>query len=407
MKATKMMFTVIFSLFFFSLNSLAQVRLMENVPKVQYLLPGEYWLCSAQVESHVPLLMVDLDYYYNVTDWSWVQNYNCGTQRSDSLYSWASSGSQPWQVMFLSNYEDTAPTSLSMMWTNGIYNIPIGEAMSVDFVVDALDVNLDSWSSSESITLQGIDGVVGEVNGDGVIDQMDVYVLRDYFNNNPSPDNYDGRYTATGLNYGRGAILHPWASKSSIALLNLYIHNPNSPIIAGLGIGGLYSEKPIIVNNAYSEEYENGLLKISAGANSYISVATAEGKIIEAFSETGILEIETREGYKVSVATVGDGNEITDVDVTENIPTEFSLSQNYPNPFNPSTTIQFSLAGDSQVSLKIYDILGREVADLINENLSSGQHAINFDGSKLASGTYFCRLTAGANVSVKKMTLLK
>jgi len=396
------MFTVIFSLFFFSLNSLAQVGLMENVPKVQYLLPGEYWLCSAQVESHVPLLMVDLDYYYNVTG-SWVKNYNCGTNSSDSLYSWASSGSQPWQVMFLSNYEDSAPTSLSMMWTDGIYNIPIGATMSVDFTIDALDVNLDSWSSSRSIILKSIDGIVGDINGDNVVDQMDVYVLRDYFNNNPSPDNYNGRYTATGLNYGRGAILHPWASKSSIALLNLYIHNPNSPVVVGLGIGGLYSEKPIIVSD-YNEEYENGLLKISAAPNSYISVATA-GEIIEVFSGTGILEIETQEGYKVSVATVG--NEITDVDVTEKIPTEFSLSQNYPNPFNPSTTIQFSLVEDSRVSLKIYDILGREVADLINENLSSGQHAISFNGSNLPSGNYFLSLVAGKFSEVKKMTLLK
>jgi len=85
----------------------------------------------------------------------------------------------------------------------------------------------------------------------------------------------------------------------------------------------------------------------------------------------------------------------------------FSLEQNYPNPFNPSTMITYSLAEEVKVNLKIYDVMGREVAQLINETQNAGTHNYNFDASSLSSGIYFYKLSAGDFVSVKKMTLLK
>ncbi len=89
-------------------------------------------------------------------------------------------------------------------------------------------------------------------------------------------------------------------------------------------------------------------------------------------------------------------------------PKVFSLSQNYPNPFNPTTTIEFTLAEDSKVSLKIYDILGRHIMTLVNEELKAGMlHQIPLDASRLSSGVYFYRLDAGKNSMVKKLTLIK
>lgn len=85
----------------------------------------------------------------------------------------------------------------------------------------------------------------------------------------------------------------------------------------------------------------------------------------------------------------------------------YMLDQNYPNPFNPSTSINYSIADESNVNLKIYDIMGREVANLVNERQPAGSYHVEFDASLLASGTYFYKLTAGEFVSVKKMTLLK
>ncbi len=92
----------------------------------------------------------------------------------------------------------------------------------------------------------------------------------------------------------------------------------------------------------------------------------------------------------------------------ETIPHRFYVDQNYPNPFNPSTTINFGLPTTSEVSLVIYDVLGREVATLIgNKSLKAGTHSYEFNAAKLASGTYIYRLTTNNNVVTKKMLLLK
>jgi poly(beta-D-mannuronate) lyase len=91
------------------------------------------------------------------------------------------------------------------------------------------------------------------------------------------------------------------------------------------------------------------------------------------------------------------------------IPAEFSLEQNYPNPFNPGTVIRYQLSNDSHVSLKIYDMLGREVATLVNEFQRSGIYHSAFSArhSSLSSGIYFYRLAADNFIQTKKMILLK
>ena len=99
----------------------------------------------------------------------------------------------------------------------------------------------------------------------------------------------------------------------------------------------------------------------------------------------------------------------------EHIPTNFSLAQNYPNPFNPSTKISYTIpnVGTSLmkflqfVQLKVYDVLGREVATLVNEEKTPGKYEVNFDASKISSGVYFYRLNAGSFIGIKKMILLR
>ena len=109
-------------------------------------------------------------------------------------------------------------------------------------------------------------------------------------------------------------------------------------------------------------------------------------------------------GNKVIVRFKNSVTSVTDKNVK---PARYSLSQNYPNPFNPSTVISYQLSFSSFVSLKIYDILGREVSTLVNEEKQPGNYEVTFDASNLSSGTYFYRLQAGNFSQIKKMILLK
>ncbi|MBK7868506.1 MAG: T9SS type A sorting domain-containing protein [Ignavibacteriales bacterium] len=86
---------------------------------------------------------------------------------------------------------------------------------------------------------------------------------------------------------------------------------------------------------------------------------------------------------------------------------EFKLEQNYPNPFNPTTTISFSLPNDGEVTLHVFDSNGKLVQTLVNGKMNTGLYTFNFDGSKLASGVYFARLSSGKYISTQKMVLLK
>jgi len=89
------------------------------------------------------------------------------------------------------------------------------------------------------------------------------------------------------------------------------------------------------------------------------------------------------------------------------VPKNFELSQNYPNPFNPTTTIEYSIPKDANVSIKIFDVLGKEVATLVNEQRSAGTYIINWNASNFSSGLYFYRITAGEFTDTKKMFLVK
>lgn len=99
---------------------------------------------------------------------------------------------------------------------------------------------------------------------------------------------------------------------------------------------------------------------------------------------------------------------VTGVAENSNIPHEFSLDQNYPNPFNPSTKISFSLAQSSEVTLKVYNLLGQIVATLVDGvSYPTGQHSVQFDATDLSNGVYFYRIEAGNFVDTKKMALVK
>jgi len=154
----------------------------------------------------------------------------------------------------------------------------------------------------------------------------------------------------------------------------------------------------------------------------FVDAATFNFKICYAFSykfaewwntpippsEGDIFVIKTRKPFVAGDSIIFTTQGLVSVKrVNDIVPLGFSLSQNYPNPFNPVTTIQFSIPVENNVEVKVFDILGKEIATLVQERLRAGEYSVKFDGSKFSSGTYFMRLQSGENVELKKMILLK
>jgi hypothetical protein len=98
---------------------------------------------------------------------------------------------------------------------------------------------------------------------------------------------------------------------------------------------------------------------------------------------------------------------VTGVENTKDVLRTFTLKQNYPNPFNPSTTISFLLPQRSYVTLKVFNVLGREVATLVDGEMEAGEHTVNFNAKWIPSGVYFAQMKAGNVVQRIKMVLVK
>lgn len=111
--------------------------------------------------------------------------------------------------------------------------------------------------------------------------------------------------------------------------------------------------------------------------------------------------------YSGSASFVLSPEGVTSVESIPSFPKAFKLNQNYPNPFNPSTIISYSLPVNSFVTIKVYDIIGREVATLVNKNMTVGDHKVTFNAAGLSSGIYFYQIRAGNFVQTKKMILMK
>jgi hypothetical protein len=127
--------------------------------------------------------------------------------------------------------------------------------------------------------------------------------------------------------------------------------------------------------------------------------------------ESGLNEGRTYEYTLNAVDIAGDrqelGTRMVTISSSDAVAAEFALEQNYPNPFNPVTTISFSLAERSLVILAVYDLTGREMARLVNEERDAGSYAVTFDGGALPTGVYFYRLQAGSFAAVRKLVLMK
>lgn len=157
-----------------------------------------------------------------------------------------------------------------------------------------------------------------------------------------------------------------------------------------------------------------GVLAINTPADNYIPVTIPVTYINEEIPDLGVILIQVTD-QNLSPAASGSYAEIDDLsfsiltDVNDESAgvNDFSLEQNFPNPFNPSTRINYQIAKDNFVTLKVYDIIGNEVAALVNNQQPAGKYSVDFNSANLPSGVYLYRLQAGNYIQTRKMTLIK
>ncbi len=150
----------------------------------------------------------------------------------------------------------------------------------------------------------------------------------------------------------------------------------------------------------------------AAYTNELMTLTPNVGPVSDAYVSVDVEGVDTSKVVvipaNVYVINSGSSNNAPQTQSVYNaLPTEYKLDQNYPNPFNPTTTINYHLPAGVFVTLKIYDVLGREVRTLVEGNESAGYHSVVFDASDLPSGVYLYRITAGSYNSVKKLMLVK
>ena len=157
----------------------------------------------------------------------------------------------------------------------------------------------------------------------------------------------------------------------------------------------------------YLTFFNGQILMTNDGGQNWISQNT--GTNIDLY---GIFFLDTNIGWAVGdvgtiLKTIDGGGNVWINQNTEQIPDKFILSQNYPNPFNPTTNIKYAIPKDGFVTVKIYDLLGREINKLVSETQKAGFYYVQFNGSSLSSGVYFYRIQSGSFVQTKKMVLIK
>jgi hypothetical protein len=205
-------------------------------------------------------------------------------------------------------------------------------------------------------------------------------------------------------NYGIQATSGSYAQVLNNILWN---NTPSAQTSGNLYASNNFTGNPLFVENDTLYHLTNASTCIGAGLNSnLLGNMTLTAPLYDYFN----LLRPRPAGSKPDIGAVEhDSGKVTSVRelITAKLPTSFGLDQNYPNPFNPTTTIRYSLPSSAQVKLTIHDILGREIAMLVNEEQSAGWKEVEWNASRQSSGIYFYKLTAGTFVETKKMMVLK
>lgn len=320
---------------------------------------------------------------------------------------------------------NTGTVTLRLVTTTGIEVLVIdasgegfGElvANSVDNVFSGSSGLVSNNALSPSTALDNFQMVTWSAGIEiPVFSQDEVDLLQDYLDNG-------GTLFINGQDIGADIFDTGGQSQFAQSFYNNYLHasflgNGSSYLINGIASDPISDGIQFIINDIYDRSPDN-IAPFDSDASSIfiylngpnvagIKASTNNYKVV--YFGFGFEQITDSAVRDTLISRIINWSGIMPTNLEDDgvFPYKFSLNQNYPNPFNPSTTISYSIPNESQVSLKIYDVMGKEVANLVDGKQSSGNHSVEFDASSMASGTYFYKLAAGEFISVKKMVLLK
>jgi hypothetical protein len=182
-------------------------------------------------------------------------------------------------------------------------------------------------------------------------------------------------------------------SRASSGTSGEYIHPQSFPALIGTN--------SVFILNQSVPHYSNGVIKLSSLTGSTF-IGYMFGGIKADFPNMGTSSASDRI-YKIHITR----NPFGIQPIGNTVPSSFALWQNYPNPFNPKTSIIFDVAKSDFVNIAVYDLLGREISVLVNQNLSAGKYSVEFEASKYSSGVYFYKITTSSFSDIKKMVLAK
>jgi hypothetical protein len=195
---------------------------------------------------------------------------------------------------------------------------------------------------------------------------------------------------------------------------NVWLLNDNKSFVHTVDSSNIYLSSNSLIDNPQTNNNPDANILVTAllsGGSSYFDhvqgtyydITNHKWAIYNEDLASYIVGIKYNVYFAIPIATP------TSVEDNNNpgVVTDFELQQNYPNPFNPTTQIRFSLAEQSQVTLKVYNILGKEIATLVNDVKGAGVHEVSFNGTGLSSGVYFYTLQTGKFTETRKMILMK
>ena len=400
-----------------------EIELYLDSPDTLYVLPCEWWYSQYGIEmsNGTPIIMTECFLWFNdllvFDDFEYLFNLdltNIGTTYNETGNGWH-------RYTWLCN----SGTGVEWWWLFNLYgvnNLYPGNQINYHFHLIAGTVDFNYYYKIVEKSIVTIDGIRGDVNDDGFVTQEDVDLMVLSYNQSLPPPWY-GKYTESGLNFGRGIVLFSRPDLLSDALLNIYVNNPGDPILQGLGIGELMSTtaygNAIIHITPYSYEITGNQLTIITDGGNIINVTAVlgNGELWQYTSaiENGEITINIPDPgleYKIETKYWANAQNVSVEDITT-VPEKPILSQNFPNPFNLETQISYNIPKSSEVILEIYNIKGQRVKTLVNnETKIPGSYNVIWDGKDdsgkpVANGIYFYRLDTNKVSFTKKMILMR